>query len=102
MTSEQIKKNVTPILYMHGVTKAALFGSMTTQTNHKDSDVDILIELDDTYSLLDFVGIKLDLEDALDKKVEEYSANLSEEEFKVNFKEQDAIFRRLEIIGEAV
>lgn len=75
---------------------------MTTQTNHKDSDVDILIELDDTYSLLDFVGIKLDLEDALDKKVEEYSANLSEEEFKVNFKEQDAIFRRLEIIGEAV
>ena len=75
---------------------------MTTQTNHKDSDVDILIELDDTHSLLDFVGIKLDLEDALDKKVEEYSANLSEEEFKVNFKEQDAIFRRLEIIGEAV
>ena len=102
MTSEQIKKIVTPILYRLGVTKAALFGSMTTQTNHKDSDVDILIELDDTYSLLDFVGIKLDLEDALDKKVEEYSANLSEEEFKVNFKEQDAIFRRLEIIGEAV
>ncbi len=36
------------------------------------------------------------------QKIEEYSANLSEEEFKVNFKEQDAIFRRLEIIGEAV
>ncbi len=76
MTIEQIKKIVTPILHRHGVTKAALFGSMITQASHKDSDVDILIELDDTYSLLDFVGIKLDLEDALDKKVDlvEYGA----------------------------
>lgn len=34
--------------------------------------------------------------------IEQYSSTLSEEEFKVRFKEQDAIFRRLEIIGEAV
>lgn len=34
--------------------------------------------------------------------IEQYSSNLREEEFKVKFKEQDAIFRRLEIIGEAV
>jgi uncharacterized protein with HEPN domain len=34
--------------------------------------------------------------------IEQYSSNLGEEEFKVKFKEQDAIFRRLEIIGEAV
>jgi uncharacterized protein len=76
MTIEQIKKIVTPILIRHGVTKAALFGSMATQTYTPDSDIDILIELDDTYSLLDFVGIKLDLEDALNKKVDlvEYRA----------------------------
>jgi predicted nucleotidyltransferase len=74
MTIEQIKIIVTPILIRHGVTKAALFGSMATQTY--TSDIDILIELDDTYSLLDFVGIKLDLEDALNKKVDlvEYRA----------------------------
>ena len=34
--------------------------------------------------------------------IEPYSSNLREEEFKVKFKEQDTIFRRLEIIGEAV
>ena len=76
MTVEQIKKIVTPILLSHGVTKAALFGSMATQTYSKDSDVDILVELDDTYSLLDMVELKLDLEDALKKKVDlvEYQA----------------------------
>lgn len=76
MTIEQIKKIATPILIRHGVTKAALFGSMATQTHSIDSDIDILIELNDTYSLLDFVGIKIDLEDALGKKVDlvEYEA----------------------------
>lgn len=48
------------------------------------------------------VGLFID--DILDciQKIEEYSANLTEEQFKVNFKDQDAIFRRLEIIGEAI
>lgn len=36
------------------------------------------------------------------QRIEEYSNPLSEEEFKFKFKEQDAIYRRLEIIGEAV
>jgi uncharacterized protein with HEPN domain len=34
--------------------------------------------------------------------IEDYAAPLTEEDFKIRFKEQDAIFRRLEIIGEAV
>ncbi len=54
------------------------------------------------------MGNKRDLglfiDDILDciQKIEEYSANISEDEFKVSFKDQDAIFRRLEIIGEAI
>jgi uncharacterized protein with HEPN domain len=54
------------------------------------------------------MGNKRDLglfiDDILDciQKIEEYSANISEDEFKINFKDQDAIFRRLEIIGEAI
>ena len=54
------------------------------------------------------MGNKRDLglfiDDILDciQKIEEYSATISEDEFKVNFKDQDAIFRRLEIIGEAI
>ncbi len=54
------------------------------------------------------MGNKRDLglfiDDILDciQKIEEYSSNISEDEFKINFKDQDAIFRRLEIIGEAI
>ncbi|MBX2899658.1 MAG: DUF86 domain-containing protein [Cyclobacteriaceae bacterium] len=36
------------------------------------------------------------------QKIEDYSLNLSEEDFQFNFEKQDAIARRLEIIGEAV
>ncbi len=48
--------------------------------------------------------LRLFIDDILDciQKIEEYSANISEDEFKTNFKAQDAIFRRLEIIGEAI
>ena len=40
-----------------------------------DSDIDILVEIKKNISLLDFVGIKLELEEALKKKVDlvEYS-----------------------------
>ncbi len=44
------------------------------------------------------------IDDILDsiQKIEEYSLNLSEDDFQKNFEKQDAIGRRLEIIGEAV
>jgi len=35
-------------------------------------------------------------------RIEEYTANLSKEQFKQNSQIQDAVIRRLEIIGEAV
>ncbi len=76
MTVEAIKNIVTPILLRNKVKKAALFGSMARQNYSEESDVDILVELDDSYSLLDFIGIKLELEEALHKKVDlvEYEA----------------------------
>ena len=70
MTVEAIKKIVTPILLRNKVKKAALFGSMASQKYSAESDVDILVELDESHSLLDFIGIKLELEDALHKKVD--------------------------------
>lgn len=76
MTIEQIKNIATPILQKHKVTKAAIFGSMADATFTAKSDVDILVELDDSYSLLDFIGIKLELEEALHRSVDlvEYRA----------------------------
>ncbi len=36
------------------------------------------------------------------KKIEEYVKNISEQDFKINTEKQDAVIRRIEIIGEAV
>lgn len=76
MTIEAIKQIAIPILKKNKVRKAALFGSRAKEEHSADSDVDILVELDDSYSLLDFIGIKIELEDALHKKVDlvEYDA----------------------------
>jgi len=44
------------------------------------------------------------LEDILDciQKIEQYVAGLTEKRFEVNTEKQDAVIRRIEIIGEAV
>ena len=44
------------------------------------------------------------IDDIMDsiQKIEAYSLNLTEDDFLINFEKQDAIARRLEIIGEAV
>ena len=59
----------------HRIKKAALFGSSVRGEMMEDSDIDILVEIEDNISLLDFVGIKLELEEILRRKVDlvEYS-----------------------------
>jgi len=73
----EIKKKITPILKNHDVKKAAVFGSFARGEQNKKSDIDILIKFkrDNDKSLLDIVGLKLDLEKVLKRKVDlvEYS-----------------------------
>lgn len=70
MTTQSIKRKIIPILKRQGVTKAALFGSAARGEMKKRSDVDILVKLEKGKSLFDFVGLKLELEDKLRKKVD--------------------------------
>ena len=67
---EEIKEKALPILKEYGVKKAAIFGSYAKDKNAKDSDIDILVEIEDDISLLDFVALRLKLEDELDKEVD--------------------------------
>ena len=76
MTVEDIKTKVAPILKKHGVAKAAFFGSMARGEASEKSDVDILVEIaDENMSLLDFIRLKMEIEEAIGKKVDlvEYS-----------------------------
>jgi hypothetical protein len=73
---EEVREKITPILRRYGVSKAGVFGSLVRGEADKESDVDILVEITKSdVSLLDFVGLKLELEEALGKKVDlvEYS-----------------------------
>ncbi len=76
MAIDNITKAIMPILKKHRVRKAGLFGSCLSDEQAENSDIDILVELAAPISLLEFVGIKLALEDKLNKKVDlvEYRA----------------------------
>lgn len=70
MTNQDLHLKTKSILSSYGVKKAAVFGSYARGTHKKESDIDILVELGKAMSLLDFVGLKLDLEDKLGSKVD--------------------------------
>jgi uncharacterized protein len=68
--NEHIFQLIRPILAQHPIRRAELFGSYATGEATASSDVDILVEFTEPISLLSFVGIKLELEDALKRKVD--------------------------------
>ena len=65
-----LKKEILPILNNYGVIRAGIFGSIARGEDNENSDLDLLIELDDSKSLLAIIGIKQDLEEKLGKKVD--------------------------------
>ena len=76
MSIEEIKKKILPILKKYGVNRAGIFGSVVRGEDSEESDVDILVEIKNRMSLLDFVGLKLELEEVIGRKVDlgEYDA----------------------------
>lgn len=71
----RIKQTIAPILLKNGIQKAGLFGSVARGEN-SPGDVDILVKIDKRISLLRFIGIQQELEDALGMNVDlvEYDA----------------------------
>ncbi len=73
----EIKRAIVPILRKNGVVKAGIFGSYARGEATRKSDVDILIKFNAKArkSLLDLVGLELELEENVGKKVDlvEYS-----------------------------
>lgn len=65
------KKKILPILKKHDVAKASIFGSLL-RGKKNPNDLDLLIEYkkNKNKSLLDFVGLKLELEEKLGIKVD--------------------------------
>jgi len=66
---QRIKLKALPVLKKYGVVKAGIFGSYARGENKNSSDIDILIKPPKGMGL-EFVGIKLELEDKLGRKVD--------------------------------
>ncbi len=67
---EQIKRKILPILKQAGVTKSSIFGSYVRGDQTKKSDIDILVELPKGSSLLDLIGLEMELKKVVGKKVD--------------------------------
>lgn len=67
---KKLKEEISHILRRHDVHRAALFGSFATGEAKQHSDVDILVEFKGQKSLLDLVALKIEMEEALQRKVD--------------------------------
>jgi uncharacterized protein len=67
---DELKQTILPILQRHRVRRAALFGSAARGQMRARSDIDILVDLESDLSLLGFIRIKQELEEALRRKVD--------------------------------
>ncbi|MDZ7739593.1 MAG: nucleotidyltransferase family protein [Bacteroidales bacterium] len=75
MMITDINKKIRQYLRMQPVRRAYLFGSFSRDEDRDNSDIDILLELEEGVDLFDFISIKLQLEKILNKKVDLVSEN---------------------------
>jgi len=70
MTIDRNREEILRIAASHGARNVRVFGSVARGDDRSDSDVDLLVEMEDERSLLDLVGLEQDLEELLQRKVD--------------------------------
>jgi predicted nucleotidyltransferase len=65
---QEFRSKILEVLQRHNVQRASLFGSIVRDEMREDSDIDLLVEFRGKKSLVDLVGLKLDLEDTIKRK----------------------------------
>ena len=73
--NEEIKKKIISILIKHGIKKILVFGSYARNEATPKSDLDLIVEFPEGTSLLDHVGIEIELSEALNMKIDLLSRN---------------------------
>lgn len=64
------REEILSIAARHGARNVRIFGSVARGEAGENSDIDLLVELEQGRSLLDLAGLAVDLEDLLDRKVD--------------------------------
>lgn len=70
LSTMSVSNVVVPILKQYRVQRAGLFGSVVNGLLGPESDIDLLVDMPAGASLLDLAGLALDLEQALDRRVD--------------------------------
>ena len=81
---EDIKKKIVPILKKNNVKKAGIFGSYARGEQKKNSDVDILVEVEKEADLIDIIRLKNTLEKAVKRKIDLVEYNCIRQEIRQN------------------
>ena len=79
LTQENIKKVVQEYFKDKPVTKVYLFGSYARGDANENSDVDLIVDIDDAkkrLSLFDFIKLQMGIEKSLNKKVDMVETHL--------------------------
>lgn len=66
----QLRPIVLGVAKRYGARNVRVFGSFARGEQRRTSDLDLLVELPDGSTLLDLAGLKVDLEDAIGRKVD--------------------------------
>ena len=68
---QDLQQNELKTMYKNqGINYLGLFGSFARGENNYQSDIDLLIDFDETKSLFDLVNVQLHFQDVLGKKVD--------------------------------
>jgi predicted nucleotidyltransferase len=67
---KKIKLEIAPILKKHQVKRASVFGSYARGENNKNSDIDILVELERGKTMIDLINLEMDIEKKTKRKID--------------------------------
>ncbi len=73
--SKKLAERITSVLTRHDVRRASVFGSFAVGKAGRKSDIDILVEFNGEKSLLDLAGLKMELEQMLNRNVDVLTYN---------------------------
>lgn len=72
---KDVREKSRPILDKHGVQKAEVFGSYARGEQDKESDIDLLVEMENGATLIDIAELKKELENILEVQVDVLTYN---------------------------
>lgn len=69
------KAEILALAAKHGASNVRLFGSVVRGDDQEGSDVDFLVDMQENRSLFDLIGLQLDIEKAIGRRVDVLTPN---------------------------